>query len=180
MTDLHIHTCAHVSLEVKETELVACWLSRLSKLSTITIVCDKLKSYNLNPYIINWILSFLRDQKQRVVIDRGTTKFVDINRGVPQVLAPVLFSVMVNDITAANPSCNLLVKYTDNITIGAPVGSSVVDQLQTEVNNIPCWATENWMTLILKKTWEMILRGKTKKPLPVPLLDMKRKNALNY
>lgn len=165
MTDLHIHTCAHVSLEVKETELVACWLSRLSKLSTITIVCDKLKSYNLNPYIINWILSFLR---------------VDINRGVPQVLAPVLFSVMVNDITAANPSCNLLVKYTDNITIGVPVGSSVVDQLQTEVNNIPCWATENWMTLILKKTWEMILRGKTKKPLPVPLLDMKRKNTLNY
>lgn len=106
-------------------------------------MCDKLKSYNLNPYIINWILSFLRDQKQRVVIDRVTTKFVDINRGVPQVLAPVLFSVMVNDITAANPSCNLLVKYTDNITIGVPVGSSVVDQSQTEVNNIPCWATEN-------------------------------------
>ena len=33
------------------------------------------------------------------------------------------------------------------------------------------------MTLILK-TWEMIFRGKTKKPLPVPLLDIKRKNAL--
>ena len=34
------------------------------------------------------------------------------------------------------------------------------------------------MTLILKKTWEMIFRAKTKKPLPVPLLDIKRKNAL--
>ena len=34
------------------------------------------------------------------------------------------------------------------------------------------------MKLILKKTWEMIFRGKTIKPLPVPLLDIKRKNAL--
>ena len=164
MTHLHIHTCAHVSLEVKETELVACWFSRLSKLRTITIVCDKLKSYNLNPYIINWIISFLHDRKKRVVIDRVTTKFVDINRGVPQVLGPVLFSVTVNDITAANPSRNLTVKYTDNITIGVPVGSSVVDQSQTEVNNIQCWATENWMTL--RRPWEMILRGKIKKPPP--------------
>lgn len=82
-------------------------------------MCDKLKSYNLNPYIINWIISFLCDREQRVVIDRVTTKFVDINRGVPQVLGPVLFSVIF------------------------PVGSSVVDQSQTEVNNIQCWATEN-------------------------------------
>ena len=45
-------------------------------------------------------------------------------------------------------------------------------------SNIQCSATENRMTLILKKTCEMIFREKTKKSLPVPLLDIKRKNKL--
>ena len=87
----------------------------------------------------------------------------------------VLFYIMVNDLTAANPGSNLLVKYADDITLSVPVRSGAVDQSQAEVNNIQCWATENRMRLNLKKTWEMILRGKTKTPLPEPLPDIKRK-----
>ena len=34
------------------------------------------------------------------------------------------------------------------------------------------------MTINLKKTWEVILRGKTKKPLSEPLPDLKRKKEL--
>ena len=66
------------------------------------IVCDKLKFYNWNPFIINCIISFLSDRKQRVVVDGVTTKYVDINRGILQVAAvgPVLFSIVVNDIQA--------------------------------------------------------------------------------
>ena len=33
------------------------------------IVCEKLKSTNFNPYIVNWIISFLGKRKQRVVAD---------------------------------------------------------------------------------------------------------------
>ena len=44
------------------------------------IVCEKLKSSNLNPCIINWIISFLGKRKQRVVVDGKITGFVDINR----------------------------------------------------------------------------------------------------
>ena len=85
---------------------------------------------------------------------------------------------MVNNITSANSSSNLLLKYADDITLSVPVRSGAVDQSQAEVNNIQRWATENRMMLNLKKTWEMILRGKTKKPLPEPLPDIKRKNEL--
>ena len=48
------------------------------------IVCEKLKSTNLNPYIINWIISFLMNRKQTVVVDGIETEYVDINKGVPQ------------------------------------------------------------------------------------------------
>lgn len=84
---------------------------------------NKLGSYNINQYVINWIISFLSNRKQRVVVDDVSTKIVDINRGVPQVtvLGPDLFSIMVNDIIAANPNKNLLLKYTGDITLSVPI-----------------------------------------------------------
>ena len=90
------------------------------------IICDKLKSTNINPYIINLIISFLDNWKQRVVVDNAVTAFVVISRGVPQgtVLGPTLFSLTVNDIAAVSPMDNLLVKYADDITISVPVRQS--------------------------------------------------------
>ena len=42
------------------------------------IICDKLKSKNINPCIINWIISSLDNRKQRVVVDDAVTAFVVI------------------------------------------------------------------------------------------------------
>ena len=33
------------------------------------ILCSKLEQVNINPYIINWLISFLDQRKQRVVVD---------------------------------------------------------------------------------------------------------------
>ena len=46
------------------------------------ILCSKFKQVNINPYIINWLISFLDQRKQRVVVDGYRTKYVSINRGV--------------------------------------------------------------------------------------------------
>ena len=64
------------------------------------ILSDKLKATDINPYVINQILDFFNQRKQRVVVDGITTEFIDINRGMPQgtVLGPILFSFLVNDI----------------------------------------------------------------------------------
>lgn len=63
------------------------------------IVSEKLKSTSMNPYIINWIVSFLENHKQWVVVN-GITSDVDINRRVPQgtVLGPLIFTLIVHDI----------------------------------------------------------------------------------
>ena len=89
------------------------------------ILCSKLKQVNINPYIINWLISFLDHRKQRVVVDGYSTEYVSINRGVPQgtVLGPVLFSIFINDIKAVNTDKNLLVKFADDITVSLPIES---------------------------------------------------------
>ena len=114
------------------------------------ILCNKLKTYNINPYVINWIINFLSGRQQRVVVDRVVTSYLNINRGVPQgtVLGLILFSLMVNDITSVSPT-NVLIKYADNITLSIPVKSTDYseDLINLEVANIKHWAQENKMKL---------------------------------
>ena len=82
------------------------------------IVCRKLRNLEINPYIYNWIVNFLKGRQQRVVVDGISTSYLSINRGIPQgtVIGPILFSIMVNDIKEVNASSNLLVKYADDIS----------------------------------------------------------------
>ena len=97
------------------------------------ILCSKLKQVNINPYIINWLISFLDHRKQRVVVDGYSTEYVSINRGVPQgtVLGPVLFSIFINDIKAVNTDRNLLVKFADDITVSLPIESQSDENMGT-------------------------------------------------
>ena len=101
------------------------------------IVCNKLMSLNMNPYVINWIVSFLSNRKERIVVDGFVTKFVSINRGGPQgtVLGPILFSIMVNDIRPVYTERNLLLKYADDLTLSLPVSANQGHSL-IEVNSI--------------------------------------------
>ena len=116
------------------------------------IICEKLKVTDLNPYIINRIINFLSNRKQRVVVDGNETEYVHINRGVPQgtVLGSFLFSLMVNDIKPKDPENNMLVKFADDMTVSAPV-KTTRDTACNEVKNISDWANENRMILNFPK-----------------------------
>ena len=140
------------------------------------IICDKLKATDLNPYIINWMINFLSNRKQRVVVDGIETEYVYINRGVPQgtVLGPFLFSLMVNDIKPKDPENNMLVKFADDMTVSTPV-KSTGDTAFNEVKNISDGANENRMILNFSKTWEIVISKRSSKQLPPPIDGIRRK-----
>ncbi|CAB4017346.1 Hypothetical predicted protein [Paramuricea clavata] len=142
------------------------------------ILCNKLKKLPISPYITNWIINFLTNRYQRVVVDGVKTEYLPINRGVPQgtVLGPILFSIMINDIRPVQAS-NLIVKFADDINLGIKVTDDS-DASYMETNNIINWAETNRMKLNYKKTWEMVIRGKITRPLPAPLPMIVRKSWL--
>ncbi|XP_047137558.1 uncharacterized protein LOC100200221 [Hydra vulgaris] len=60
----------------------------------------KLEAYGITFTSLKWIISFLTDTKQRVVLGESESSWVDIVSGVPQgsVLRPILFLIYINDL----------------------------------------------------------------------------------
>ena len=131
--------------------------------------------------LLNFGLTTIQSLKQRFVVDGYRTKYVSLNRGVPQgtVLGPVLFSIFINDIKAVNTNKNLLVKFADDITVSLPIEANVgLDESETEVLSSIEWSENNCMKVNLTKTWELLLRGKTTRTPPEPLEIIGRKGRL--
>ena len=64
------------------------------------LLFKKVKKLPVNLCVVNCIINFLGNRRQRVVVDGIVTEYLNINRGVPQgtVIGPILFSIMVDDI----------------------------------------------------------------------------------
>ena len=112
------------------------------------LLFEKVKKLPINSCVLNWIVSFLGNRRQRVVVDGIVTEYQSINRGVSQgtVIGPNLFSIMVDGIKKVD-SKNEFVKFADDLTLGVS-GTESGDTSRTEFDNVQAWFEENRMPLM--------------------------------
>ena len=104
----------------------------------------KIKELGITGKLHTWIENWLKERKQRVVINGAASGWDSVTSGVPQgsVLGPVLFLIYINDID--NGLNNLVSKFADDTKIGSPIiTENDRINLQNDLRKISDWA-EKW------------------------------------
>ena len=122
------------------------------------LVIEKLISMNVRRSIIPWICSFLTCRRQAVKIGSTVSQWLPVSAGVPQgtKLGPVLFIIMINDLTLSSSKTSDW-KYVDDITFSEVVQGNSSSESQVILDNINSWSIANDMQLNPNKCKEMII-----------------------
>src|SRR5437867_4960454 len=103
----------------------------------------KLQKFGITGDLLKWIIAFLSNRSQRVVINGVFSSFCKVSSGVPQgsVLGPLLFLLFINDLPEFlhdNVSCVL---FADDVKIYKDI-TSVADSeiMQSTLNEIQNWS----------------------------------------
>ena len=92
----------------------------------------KLKCVEIDGNLLNWLIDYLSNRKQRVVINGKFSTWKCIQAGVPQgsVLGPLLFLVYINDITN-NLSCRTSL-FADDTSLSKPIDDPVMSNMEIQ------------------------------------------------
>jgi len=107
----------------------------------------KLHWYGIRSNIYCWLVDFLSEHFQRVVLDGVTSSHIPVSSGVPQgtVLGPILFLIYFNDLFEVVKYSTLRL-YANDCIIYHPISNTHDDdKLQQDIDSILLWA----------HTWQM-------------------------
>ena len=128
------------------------------------MLVTKLKGLPLNPYIINWYISFLEGRLQRILHNDFVGDWKMVNKGTTQGSGsgPFLFNIFLNDLEIKQGSEDALCKYADDSTIIAPVWNER-DCSREFVTQFKNWSDINSMSCNSEKCKELTFYKKGEK-----------------
>ena len=134
----------------------------------------KMKQNGISGKVLNLLSNFLRNRKQRVVVNGQTSSWADVNAGVPQgsILGPLHFLIYINDLAAGLSSNAKL--FADDTSLFSVVhnANTTAKELNNDLVKIRRWAYQWKMSFNpdpSKQAQEVIFSRKTKKEYHPPL-----------
>ena len=113
------------------------------------LILHKLKTlYSIDSFLLQFIMIYLKDRQQAVVISSSTSSFLPVLSGVPQgsIFGPTLFVLFLNDITSGLDKETKILMYADDTKIWRQINEYDDHlQLQKDVNYLLDWSVRNKM-----------------------------------
>ena len=129
---------------------------------------QKLLDIQLNPYIVQWVSSYLTNRSQLVVVEGTSSPVLPVLSGVPQgsVLGPLLFLIFINDVTTQVSSGSFLSLFADDMALYHTIHSTAdFSIVQCDISSLSVWIKKHFLSLQPAKCHAMVL---TRKRLPPP------------
>ena len=125
---------------------------------------NKLKGYNINGPILNWISAFLSDRYQYVKINNSQSSMLKVTSGVPQgsVLGPTLFIYFINDLPNMSTNSHMKIFADDTKVYNEIRNIDDVKCLQNSIDEMFEW-TQKWLLKFNKDKCKIIHIGKNNK-----------------
>ena len=134
---------------------------------------DKLKSLQLNDHILKWVCDYLKDRKQRVVVNGEISETLPVLSGVPQgsVIGPLLFLIYIDDVLRVPLSeGSRLTVYADDMLLYKPISCQEdFAALQNDIDKLEFWTATNQLQFNTSKCKYMVVSRKRAGILPPPL-----------
>ena len=106
---------------------------------------NKLKAYSLSETVIKWIMDFLSNRRQRVIVNGASSSWRIVTSGIPQgsVLGPLLFIIFINDIVEQISSSIYL--FADDTKLFRAITSNHDNTLlQSDIDKLVEWSN-TWL-----------------------------------
>lgn len=120
------------------------------------LLIHKLRTLNIDPYVLDWIIAFLSHRVQFVNVNNNNSHLVPVDSGVPQgsVIGPLLFLIYINDLVT-NISSPICLFADDCVLFRNITDHSDVIHLQSDLDVIALWCNSWQMELNTNKCKSM-------------------------
>ena len=142
------------------------------------ILLDKLHHYGVRRVALNWFASYLSGREQHVTYNGIKSSSKMIKCGVPQgsILGQLLFLLYINDLATVTKLCFLLLFADDSNLFATGTNiNDIINQVNSELQDIADWLDTNKLSLNIKKTHFIIF---TRRKLIENDIQLKIKNCL--
>ena len=123
----------------------------------------KLHSIGIRGSLLKWLKSYVSGRRHKTVIDGEASSWLPVKSGVPQgsILGPLLFVTYVNDLAGVVDDNSIVQLYADDTKCYRLISDrSDQLQLQSDLDKLQKWSTDQCMSFNIKKCRQLCVTKK--------------------